>query len=275
MNRAFRVAILACAVALAACVDPAAVKTNEGVAKLRAGDCAGAYQLLRQAEDAGNGCAKNDMGVILLHGCPAAGVAQNYGSALVKFENASMIGCPIAYANAGDMYLRGLGVVPNRAKAVSLYEIGARWGEPTATGRLRALGVDPPYPDLKERALQVQQEQNREAAAAIAQAFAAAAQGYAAAEASRNATPTTIAPAGCSSDYDCGFGNVCVKVRQNFSYYGQCYKSVDSNGNPTYPTQRATIHAINGCQLDTQCNMANGYRCVVPSGQVYGICLKQ
>lgn len=275
MNRAYRVTILVCAAVLTACANQAVVRNNAGLAKLRAGDCASAYSLFKLAADAGVACAKNNVGVILLHGCPAAGIAPDSFRALLKYESASASGCTVAFANAGDLYLHGMGVTQDRSKAINLYSVGARWGEPTAIGRLQSLGIDPPYPDLKERALQAQQEQNREAAEAIAQAFAAAAQGYAAGRASSNAQATTIAPAGCSSDYDCGFGNVCVKVRQNYNYYGQCYKSVDSNGNPTYPTQQATIHAINGCQMDSQCNMANGYRCVIPNGQVYGVCWKQ
>jgi len=66
--------------------------------------------------------------------------------------------------------------------------------------------------------------------------------------------------AGCSSDFSCGSGNVCVKAP--FESTGTCMKSVDSHGLPTHNAPRADSINVNTegqCKFDTDC--AIGFRC--------------
>jgi hypothetical protein len=79
----------------------------------------------------------------------------------------------------------------------------------------------------------------------------------------------------CSSDFDCPSGQVCVKAAQEFAITGRCLIPLTNYGAPAITvTPSATVRNQPGCQFDTQCNMALGLHCVVPNGQLYGLCMK-
>lgn len=76
----------------------------------------------------------------------------------------------------------------------------------------------------------------------------------------------------CSSDYDCGYGNVCAK--DSGAFRGICAKAVTAYGVPTFqPPRTDSLAPGQGqCMFDTQCPM--GFRCVKTSGGLRGNCLK-
>jgi hypothetical protein len=78
----------------------------------------------------------------------------------------------------------------------------------------------------------------------------------------------------CSSDFDCGIGHVCVKASQQLSFAGTCVTPVNQAGIQQYQSPQGAIRSERGCQFDTQCDIAMGFRCVIPAGQLYGLCLK-
>jgi hypothetical protein len=80
--------------------------------------------------------------------------------------------------------------------------------------------------------------------------------------------------AACNSDFDCGYGNKCVKAKGNFNVTGICVTPSDRFGNKTYkysaPSSRP--QTVRSCSFDTDCGI--GFSCMKRSGQIYGICLK-
>jgi hypothetical protein len=61
---------------------------------------------------------------------------------------------------------------------------------------------------------------------------------------------------GCSSDFDCGLGNQCLKV--NYSSRGRCIQTVDSRGSQTYETPRTESVNVktpskSDCRADRPC----------------------
>jgi len=80
--------------------------------------------------------------------------------------------------------------------------------------------------------------------------------------------------AACYSDFDCGFGNKCVKAAGTYNVTGVCVTPSDQFGNKTYnysPPQ-GQPHTVNSCSFDTDCSI--GFSCMKRSGQIYGICVK-
>lgn len=94
----------------------------------------------------------------------------------------------------------------------------------------------------------------------------------------RSASPVPLrqqqADPGCSSDFQCGFGNVCVK--DQFAVRGRCAKAVNEFGNPTNPMPRLDSVNPGGtgqCSFDTECPV--GFACRKSSGQLTGHCFKR
>ncbi len=78
----------------------------------------------------------------------------------------------------------------------------------------------------------------------------------------------------CRSDYDCGYGNRCVKPRDGIGLTGICVTPTDQFGNRTFsvPPPSSQPHKVEQCSFDTQCGI--GYSCVKQGNQIYGICVK-
>ena len=78
----------------------------------------------------------------------------------------------------------------------------------------------------------------------------------------------------CNSDYDCGYGNKCVKASGDINITGICVTPSDQFGNkkPDYSTPNVRPQNIGNCSFDTDCGV--GFSCVKRSGQIYGICVK-
>lgn len=75
---------------------------------------------------------------------------------------------------------------------------------------------------------------------------------------------------GCTSDFDCGYGNTCVKER--FTSGGVCMKSVDNSGRRVYNTPTADsigVRTSEGCRLNTDCPV--GFSC----DETYRACVKR
>lgn len=77
---------------------------------------------------------------------------------------------------------------------------------------------------------------------------------------SNHSTPTTYQSSGCSSDFDCGIGNKCVK--EQFKSRGTCMKSVDEYGVQSFEMPNSSSIGVNTdsqCTFDTDCPV--GFRC--------------
>jgi hypothetical protein len=77
----------------------------------------------------------------------------------------------------------------------------------------------------------------------------------------------SLTSSGCSSDYDCGMGNRCVKP--NFSSRGTCMRLVNEYGGPAYDLPRIDsvspkMPSRHDCHLLTDCPI--GFRCDTNSG---------
>jgi len=75
----------------------------------------------------------------------------------------------------------------------------------------------------------------------------------------------------CMSDFDCGFGKVCVK--KPYSSNGVCMKEVDEYGTPQYnsPKLNSVMPRMDDgeCSFDTDCPI--GFRC----DRDYKVCVKR
>lgn len=79
----------------------------------------------------------------------------------------------------------------------------------------------------------------------------------------------------CYSDYQCGYGNVCVKPEGSYSLQGVCITPVDEFGNKDYGVpmnQEFGPRDIEGCSWNTDCEI--GFKCLKEAGQLEGICVK-
>jgi hypothetical protein len=78
----------------------------------------------------------------------------------------------------------------------------------------------------------------------------------------------------CTNDFQCGFGNKCVKPSGSYSMNGICVTPTDNYGNRDYSRSQSGYkpHEISGCKFNTDCNI--GYSCVKRSGDIEGICVK-
>ncbi|MDO9181311.1 MAG: hypothetical protein Q7U04_02830 [Bacteriovorax sp.] len=82
----------------------------------------------------------------------------------------------------------------------------------------------------------------------------------------------------CNSDYDCGYGNKCVKPAGSYSYSGSCVTPTDEYGqldyNSSYNGWGSGYGAkeVTSCQFNTDCGI--GFKCLKEAGQIYGLCTK-
>lgn len=81
----------------------------------------------------------------------------------------------------------------------------------------------------------------------------------------------------CNSDYDCGYGNKCIKPQGSYSLTGTCVSPTDQYGNKDYNSNRTWgksygPKAISSCRFSTDCEY--GYKCLIESGELYGLCVK-
>lgn len=83
-----------------------------------------------------------------------------------------------------------------------------------------------------------------------------------------------IALASCYSDFDCGYGNKCVKASGDINITGVCVRPSDQFGNPKpdYSAPQPQPQKVRGCSFDTDCDI--GFSCLKRNGQIYGICVK-
>lgn len=83
---------------------------------------------------------------------------------------------------------------------------------------------------------------------------------------------------GCNSDFECGYGNRCVKASGTYGYSGSCVTPTDQYGNKDYSADRGWgrsgfgATAVPSCSYNTDCGF--GFKCMKESGQLYGICVK-
>jgi len=80
----------------------------------------------------------------------------------------------------------------------------------------------------------------------------------------------SVAHAECYSDFNCGYGNKCVKASGDINITGGCIRPSDQFGNPN-PDYSAPQH-VRGCSFDT--NFGIGFTCLKRNSQIYGICVK-
>ncbi len=80
--------------------------------------------------------------------------------------------------------------------------------------------------------------------------------------------------AGCYSDFDCGFGNKCIKATGDINITGICVRPGDEFGNPkpNYSAPQPQPQKVRGCTFDTDCGI--GFSCIKRDGQIHGICVK-
>lgn len=82
----------------------------------------------------------------------------------------------------------------------------------------------------------------------------------------------------CNSDYDCGYGNHCVKPAGSHGLSGNCVIMTDKNGIKDYNADKNWgtggygAKTVDSCQWNTDCSI--GYKCLKENGQIYGLCLK-
>jgi len=154
----------------AGCAD-VRTKINAGGAAFEKGDCKSAMNDWLPLANKGVALAQNNMGTIWDHGCPAAGIQQDFAQAFHWYSLAAKNGEPMAMRNLGWYYQRGLGVTQNIDIAREWYVTAARWGNQRAQQDLKAMGVPVPPPDLRNNAVAEQREAQAQQAADRQQAF--------------------------------------------------------------------------------------------------------
>jgi TPR repeat protein len=112
---------------LLALAPPASVLADyrEGMAAWDRGDLAGALAALREAAEAGDPRAQDQLGIMFEEG---QGVARDDVTAVFWYEKAAEQGYAPAQLNLGRMYRNGKGVEQDEAQAVRWYERAARQG---------------------------------------------------------------------------------------------------------------------------------------------------
>lgn len=234
----------------------------------------------------------------LLNGCATFNPSQsginalnagNYQQAYNTFLQCAQAGDPFCINNIGAMYENGqMQGGRNVAEAIQYYALAARYGIPVAQQNLSRLGQPIPPADLQ---YQYQQQLliEQQAAAELGRSLGCALGGGCTNQSYQPSYPTqqtiapvtqTIAPAtqiitpsGCTSDFDCGFGNQCVKPSGSFGK-GRCVTPVNEFGTKTYevPTPSVGPREIPSCQLTTDCPI--GFTCSKQTGELYGLCVK-
>jgi len=74
----------------------------------------------------------------------------------------------------------------------------------------------------------------------------------------------------CNSDYDCGYGNSCIK--EKYSYTGVCMKNVDKYESPKYTTPKSQSILPNTSEGDcSSSDCRYGFGC----DYKYKVCVKR
>ncbi|MCK5073283.1 MAG: hypothetical protein KAQ98_07640 [Bacteriovoracaceae bacterium] len=81
----------------------------------------------------------------------------------------------------------------------------------------------------------------------------------------------------CYNDFDCGYGNKCVKAEGSYKLKGICVVPVNEYGQRDHSNSynnwgKGTPTEITSCQFDLDCSV--GFRCKKRHGEIYGICTK-
>ena len=82
----------------------------------------------------------------------------------------------------------------------------------------------------------------------------------------------------CNTDYECGYGNKCVKASGTSGFQGSCVTPTNEYGqrdyNASYDNWGSSYgpKEVSSCQFNTDCSI--GYRCFKEAGQIYGLCSK-
>ena len=86
--------------------------------------------------------------------------------------------------------------------------------------------------------------------------------------------PAADAYAGCTNDFQCGFGKKCVKPEGSYSLEGICVTPTDQFGNQDYSPRTPQAHPteVKRCSFSTDCSL--GESCVKKDYDLYGICVK-
>jgi len=80
----------------------------------------------------------------------------------------------------------------------------------------------------------------------------------------------------CMSDYDCGYGNKCIKPAGSISLSGTCITPTDQFGNRDFNSSYDNWGSgygptnVNGCSFDIDCPI--GFKCLKQVGALEGIC---
>lgn len=207
----------------------------------------------------------------------------NYQAAYNQFFACAQSGDPYCINNIGVMYDKGyMQGGANPETAIQYYTLAARYGVPVAQQNLIRHGQPVPPADL-QAAYELKQLQEQQAMAelgyelgcalgggCVQQSVYGGSSGYPSATTS---SPTVITPASCNSDFDCGFGNQCVKPAGTFGQ-GQCVTPVDEYGmkDISIPAPSAGPREVSSCSFDTDCPI--GFRCQKKSADLYGLCVK-
>jgi hypothetical protein len=148
--------------------------------------------------------------------------------------------------------------------------IAGRWA--TARARIEAARLAEVTAATARRDLDLAraEEEHRRSMLAVAQAFQGVGQSMqsqpTAGSANTSSAPTQRSSE-CSNDYQCGYGNVCVK--SNYSMSGVCMRAVNSYGVPTYQAPapesvEVKTPSSTDCRFSTDCPI--GFACDSNSG---------
>lgn len=79
----------------------------------------------------------------------------------------------------------------------------------------------------------------------------------------------------CRTDYDCGYGNKCVKPDGSYSLTGTCVVPSNEYGQRDYSNSynnwgNGQPTNVSSCQFNSDCGY--GFKCLKESGQIYGLC---
>lgn len=80
--------------------------------------------------------------------------------------------------------------------------------------------------------------------------------------------------AGCYNDFQCTYGQKCVKPEGSYSLQGLCVIPVDSAGFQDYTPKPIANQPqeVSRCSFNTDCSL--GDSCIKRAGELYGICVK-